>query len=68
MKQKMIYISDELYDLLSKELNGSRLIEKLLREHYDLKENKYSKLTTEELIKLKQLKEEEARIIAKWQK
>lgn len=64
----MIYISDELYDLLSKELNGSRLIEKLLREHYDLKENKYSKLTTEELIKLKQLKEEEARIIAKWQK
>ena len=34
MKNKMIYISDEIHFKLLKEDNASQLIEKLLREHY----------------------------------
>lgn len=40
MKQKMIYISDELHEALRTEDNASALVGRLLTEHYNFKELK----------------------------
>jgi len=57
MKQKMIYISDELHSWLKDEPNVSNLIERLLRENYFNKKKKglYDDLKVEQLEKLYEL-------------
>lgn len=57
MKQKMIYITDEMHEALKDESNASQLIEKLLREHYLFKKPESNK--AEEIKKELQMKTEE---------
>lgn len=69
MKQKMIYISDELFEKLKDEDNASQLIEHTLRDYYkfntkiqkddiDEKINEISKEKETELDKLKKIKDD----------
>ena len=57
MKQKTIYISDELFEWLKDEDNASQVIERLLREHHFNKKEKsiYEDKDIEQLQKLLEL-------------
>ena len=54
-KQKMIYLSDDIHKLLSKEQNASNLVEGLLRQYFNT--TKIELMSEEELKKFIALKE-----------